>query len=521
VNAQFERGLAALNQGDNHRLLRYIRRGIEKESLRITPDGRLAQTPHPRGLGSALTHPRITTDYSEALLEFITPPNTELRETLTHLDDIHRFVYAHIDDELLWTSSMPCVLESDAGIPVAQYGSSNLGRMKTIYRIGLGHRYGRSMQTIAGIHYNFSLDDDFWAWFRDRLQSPLDLRDFKTEQYFALIRNFHRCSWLLVYLFGASPAVCKTFVAGRNHRLTPFTTGTLHAPYATSLRMGDLGYQSNAQHAIDISYNSLDDYVNALHRAITTPHPDYERIGIRRGEEWLQLSAGLLQIENEFYATVRPKRVTKSGEAPRHALKSRGVEYVEVRCIDLDPFDPTGISTTTARFIDAFLLYCLLTESPLTDREARERARANLRLVVNRGREPGLQLERRDGPMPLREWGLRMLEGIGALATLLDQSRRGSEYRDSVAIARERLDNPDHTPSARVLRNLRDRDISFFRFAMQQSEQHRDYFAAHPLHPLEHERYVRAARESLDAQQEIEQSDSMDFESWLRAYYDQ
>ena len=192
MNAQFEQRLAALDRGDNNRFLRYIRRGIEKESLRITPQGRLAQTPHPAALGSALTHASITTDYSEALLEFITGAGTELAETLDELDRIHRFVYPHIGDELLWTSSMPCVLEKDEDIPVARYGSSNVARMKTIYRIGLGHRYGRLMQTIAGLHYNFSLDDDFWEWLRAETASTLALKDFKTEQYFALIRNFHR-----------------------------------------------------------------------------------------------------------------------------------------------------------------------------------------------------------------------------------------------------------------------------------------------------------------------------------------
>ena len=283
MNAQFEQRLAALDRGDNSRLLRYIRRGIEKESLRITPQGRLAQTPHPAALGSALTHASITTDYSEALLEFITGAGTELEQTLDELDRIHRFVYPRIGDELLWTSSMPCVLEKDEDIPVARYGDSNVARMKTIYRIGLGHRYGRLMQTIAGLHYNFSLDDDFWEWLRGQTASTLALKDFKTEQYFALIRNFHRHAWLLVYLFGASPALCGTFVAGRAHGLQPLGAGTLHAPWGTSLRMGDLGYQSNAQRSIDIPYNSLGDYVGALQRAITEAHPEYQRIGVRDG----------------------------------------------------------------------------------------------------------------------------------------------------------------------------------------------------------------------------------------------
>ena len=114
-----------------------IQRGIEKESLRIDPDGKLAQTPHPHGLGAALTHSSITTDYSEALLEFITPVSTNIDEGLDTLDNIHRYVYSQLDDELLWAASMPCIMTGDEGIPVAEYGSSNVAKMKTVYRLGL------------------------------------------------------------------------------------------------------------------------------------------------------------------------------------------------------------------------------------------------------------------------------------------------------------------------------------------------------------------------------------------------
>jgi glutamate--cysteine ligase len=522
LNAQFEQRLAALDSAGSASLLRNIRRGIEKESLRITPQGRLAQTPHPEALGSALAHPSITTDYSEALLEFITGASTELAQTLDELDCIHRFVYPHIGEELLWTSSMPCVLERDEDIPVARYGSSNVARMKTVYRIGLGHRYGRLMQTIAGIHFNFSLDDAFWDWLRDETRSPLALQEFKTEQYFALIRNFHRHVWLPVYLFGASPALCGTFVAGRRHALEPLGSGTLHAPFGTSLRMGDLGYQSSAQRSIDIPYNSLEDYLGALTHAITEPHPDYVRIGVKSGDEWRQLSTSLLQIENEFYATIRPKRVTRSGESPRRALASRGVEYIEVRCLDLDPFEPIGIARATARFLDAFLLHCLLHQSPPSDAAARQLARENLLAVVNRGREPGLRLRHPDGSSEeMQHAGLRMLDEIAAIGALLDAARGSTEYRDSIALQRAKLERPELTPSARVLEDIRAGGNSFFRFAMAQSERHREHFLGRPLDAATAERFARIAGESLEAQRAIERADAVSFESYLAAWYAQ
>ena len=223
--------------------LKGIRRGIEKESLRSQGDGKLALTPHPAALGSALTHPHITTDFSESQLELITGVHGDLETCLAELREVHRFTYralADAGDEMMWASSMPCGLPSDENIPLGRYGTSNVGRAKSVYRMGLSHRYGRRMQTISGIHYNWSLPG------------------VGSEQYFALIRNFRRHAFLPLYLFGASPAVCESFVEGRPHQLQKIGDYTMHMPHGTSLRMGRLGYQSEAQASLSVSYNSLD-----------------------------------------------------------------------------------------------------------------------------------------------------------------------------------------------------------------------------------------------------------------------
>src|SRR5512138_1668202 len=314
--------------------LRSMRRGVEKESLRVLPTGALALTPHPAALGSALTHQRITTDYSESQLELITGPHRDAQGCLQELTQIHQFVYRALRDtgEMLWVGSMPCGLPTDETIPIGQYGTSNIGHAKSVYRMGLGHRYGRRMQTISGIHYNWSLPG------------------LGNDEYFALIRNFRRHSFVLLTLFGASPAVCSSFVAGREHELQPLSPQTLYLPHATSLRMGRLGYQSDAQARLSVSYNNLESYAASLQEALTQPYPAYEAIGVRNpGGEYNQLATTLLQIENEFYGTIRPKRLIKSGERPLHALRDRGVEYVEVRCMDLDPFEPLGIDAATTR----------------------------------------------------------------------------------------------------------------------------------------------------------------------------
>ena len=332
----FTERLQILALDENTPLLSNLQRGIEKESLRVDSNGKLAQTPHPVKLGSALTHPHITTDFSEALLEFITPVSTSIDESLQTLSNIHRYTYQSIDGELLWAASMPCILEGDDNIPVAQYGSSNVATMKTVYRNGLGNRYGRLMQTISGIHYNFSIPETLWDVLQQQDLDKRPRQDYITDSYFKLIRNFRRVSWLLIYLYGASPAVCKSFLRGRdNHLLQEFDQGSLYLPHGTALRMGDLGYQSSAQDNLNICYNSIDNYIDTLRQAITNIHPDYENIGVKIDDEYKQLSPALLQIENEFYSPIRPKRNADSGETPIDALNRGGIEYIEVRALDV------------------------------------------------------------------------------------------------------------------------------------------------------------------------------------------
>jgi glutamate--cysteine ligase len=227
-------------------MLRGIHRGIEKESLRVRPDGMLSDRPHPQGLGSALTHPHITTDFSESQPELITGVHRDIGACLQQLTEIHQIVYRNIGDEILWGASMPCGLPDDDSIPIGRYGVSNVGTAKTVYRQGLANRYGRRMQTISGIHYNFSLPEEAWPQLQRADGRSGPGQDYQTEVYFALIRNFRRHSWLLLYLFGASPAVCGSFVEDRLHGLEALKPGVMYLPYATSLRMGPLGYQSDA-----------------------------------------------------------------------------------------------------------------------------------------------------------------------------------------------------------------------------------------------------------------------------------
>lgn len=493
--------LEALGGIDTQRL-QGIRRGLEKESLRALPSGRVALTPHPKGLGSALTHPHITTDFSESQLELITGVHPTAQSCLDELDAVSRFTAQNLGDEMMWVSSMPCGLPADDEIPLGQYGTSNVGRSKTVYRRGLGYRYGRRMQTISGIHYNWSLPG------------------VSSAEYFALIRNFRRHAFLLMYLFGASPAVCSTFVAGRQHPLQQLSDHTLYLPHATSLRMGRLGYQSEAQASLAVSYNDLEGYGRTLEAALTQPYAAYEAIGMRSNNgEYRQLNTHLLQIENEFYGTIRPKRVIRSGERPLHALRERGVEYVEVRLMDLDPFETAGINTRTMQFLDVFLLHCLLTDSPCdTPAEIMALGR-NQHLVAERGREPGLQLERGDGHVALTDWGQELAAQMEPIARALDTALQTTAYAQAVAHAARLLKHPEETPSARVLQAVKEQHAgSFVGFARAQSQATKIELLSRPLTAQQLEAFEKQSQDSMVEQTRVEQADTMDFDTYLAQY---
>lgn len=503
-------------------MLRGLRRGIEKESLRVRADGSLADTPHPPALGSPLTHPHITTDFSEAQLELITGVHTDADACAEELTEIHQYVYRNIGEEMLWCSSMPCKLPADDAIPIGQYGRSNIGTAKTVYRIGLSHRYGRRMQTISGVHYNFSLPEAAWPLLQKTDGRGGSAREYQDGTYFSLIRNFRRHSWLLLYLFGASPAVCETFVAGRKHTLQRLSGGTLYLPAATSLRMGPLGYQSEAQAALSVSYNSLESYARSLYHALTEPYPRYAAIGIRNGDEYRQLSATLLQIENEFYGTIRAKRPVRPGERPLHALGERGVEYVEVRCLDLDPFCSIGITAATMRYLDVFLLHCALSESPADTPEEIAANNRNQHDVAEGGRDTGIQLLRRGERLSLLEWGGQLLGECAPIAEALDAACGGSAYRDAVATASAALRNPSLTPSARVLHEMGKRyPNSYLQFVLAQSRQYRADHLQLPFRADVEARFRRAADDSLAEQVETEAGDIVPFETFRQQYLSQ
>ncbi|MDD5276523.1 MAG: glutamate--cysteine ligase [Methylovulum sp.] len=520
----FNNALAKLQDSGHQQLLCGGLKGIEKESLRINKAGLIAQTDHPYGLGSALMHPFITTDYSEALIELITPPFADISDTLDYLHNIHLFVYQHLNEEMLLGASMPCGINGDESIRIAEYGTSNVGRMKHVYRHGLWHRYGRTMQAIAGIHFNYSVPEGLWPVLHCVANSPVSLEEFTAASYFGLVRNFQRIGWLILYLFGASPAICKSFFNSRPElraQFEEFDGHTLYHPYATSLRMSDIGYKSKNQAGLNIDYNSLGGYVSSLCKAITTPYPEYEKIGVVVDGQYQQLNANILQIENEFYSTIRPKQIAESCEKPTRALKRRGVRYIEMRSLDLDLFNPLGIDVDKARFIEALLLTCLLTDSPEISAQDHQTNNTNQLAVAHAGRKPQLELQKNGQSIRLQDWANDILASMRPICAVLDQDDMAKPYSTALQKQQALVDNPDLTASARMLANMRENSQPFASFALNKSAEHARYFSANKLDDAQTLQFTEMALQSHAKQREIENQPERPFDEFLNRYFSQ
>jgi glutamate--cysteine ligase len=521
LKLSFNDYVIAFSQDEHLSSLTGIGRGIEREGLRVLPEGRLSLQPHHENLGSALTHPYITTDYSETLLEFITPVSFDAETTIAQLQDIQKYTLSQIDGELLWPMSMPCFVDDEDAIPLANYGSSNVGLMKTAYRQGLKNRYGSMMQVISGIHFNFSFSQKFWQSMQKISENNAPMNDFISEKYFALLRNYKRYCWLIPYLYGSSPTICGSFLKNKATSL-PFkksASGYMYLEYATSLRMSDLGYTNSEQSSLQICYNDLDGYLDGVQSAINLPSEKFAKLGVKVDGKYQQLNSNVLQIENELYAPIRPKQVARSGEKPSEALKNRGVEYIEVRALDVNPFSDTGISIEQVYFLDIFITYCALADSPLFNGEQQKNCDVNMDEVVVRGRDPKLQLNDNGRDKSVKVWGNELFEEMQSVAELLDNAYGGVKYTQALANEQKKLIDPSLTPSAKLLDCVVNQDQSLTKMALQQAQDYRQQLLDRDYQVYSGLYFTEAAKKSHQEQKVIESSDQLDFDSFLSDYF--
>lgn len=508
---------------DPEQIIRTSLIGLEKESLRITADGSISQSRHPAALGSALTHSAITTDYSEALMELVTSPHDSIAGVLGELNDIHSWVYQNLGDELLWNTSMPCLLAGEESIPIAQYGPSNMGMMKTVYRRGLGHRYGKMMQVIAGVHFNYSFPQAFWDAHQALAGSNSDTINYRSTAYMSTMRNLQRVGWLIPYLFGASPAVCESFLVGQETSLQPFGHGTYYEPYATSLRLGDIGYQNKKEGklGVQISDDTLEEYIATLEQATSTPCPCYEDIGIQVDGEYRQLSINQMQIENEYYTSVRAKAAPGHMEKPVRTLQRKGIEYLELRSLDVDVFEPVGVSATQLHFLEPLMIYAALQDSSPISAAERANIDNNMSLVAHCGRDPELCLSLPNGQTTIREWASNIMNDMTAICAWLDQGQKDAPYTQALKAQQSKIYDASSIPSTQIIETLRSEQQSFFHFSVSKANETAEYFRDHPLTDEKAAQYQQSTEDSLAAQQAIDDAPQQPFDQFLAEYFAQ
>jgi len=498
-------------------------RGIERETLRVNEDGKLSQEGHPTAYGSALSHSSITTDFAESLLEFITPVANSVDQLFDYLNDIHHHVVLNLPSEqYLWPMSMPCYVQSQDNVTLAQYGTSNIGRMKTTYRQGLKNRYGSMMQIISGVHYNFSLPVAFWDTWPALHNSPLDGQAAQSAGYMGLIRNYLRYGWVIPYLFGASPAICKSFLQGKETKFAFQKTGkgTIYLPYATSLRLSDLGYTNSSQSGLNICYNSLDSYLGSVRKALSKKDAKFTAMGIIKDDEYIQLNDNVLQIENELYASIRAKRVQKNSETPSQALKARGIEYIEIRSLDVNPFCKLGITKEQAHFLDVFLTWCASIESPTLSQEEYKACADNFSAVVTGGRDPSLTLTISDQTHDVAGWGKWLNAQLFEVALLLDKNSDKNCYEDAMTHISPRFEHPEQTSSARILERLKDSQGDNGSLALTLSKQYKKELEEQEYTIWSDQIFAEQKQQSIEKQQKIESSDTLNFSDFLADYFE-
>lgn len=501
--------------------------GLEKESLRVDAQGSISQLDHPSVLGSALCHTAITTDFSESLLEMVTPPCASSAESLKYLTGIHQFVATRLPvGEMLWNTSMPCIVQGEHSIRIGEYGDAHSATMKHAYRRGLALRYGRMMQAIAGIHYNFSIPDSFWErWAELNSIQYNNIAALRTAGYFHMTRGWMRIAWVVPYLFGASPAVCETFLGDHAEEsdLDRLNTQTRYARYGTSLRMGNIGYRYREDSGVDLSvcHSSFAHYMNDLQGHVTTEHPEYAKQGVLdKWGKYQQLSANRLQIENEFYSSIRPKQIPEGNEMPLIAMRERGIRYLELRSLDINPFEPTGLAEDQLAFLEVLMVFTALMDPSPQDAQAIVRAKHNVETVAHRGREPGLTLETVEGSVALRDWGLQLIDALAPIAQWFDQQNGTESYTASVNTQRQRFESSDYTTSADVIDQVHSSG-SFSRFAMDQSARHHHALVDSEMDEALCETLMVGASESMLKQRQLEAETKGEFNDYLASRFEQ
>ena len=486
--------------------------GLEKESLRML-NSCLSKQSHQKAIGSSLCNRFITTDFSESQLELVTPAFKHKESLIDFLENLHHFVTMNINMEFLWPFSMPPFFASDAEIPIAKYGSSNIARFKELYREGLSNRYGRRMQAISGIHLNYSFSESIWKiplFFENKSNFKIP----RSDGYMKTLRNMMRLNWLVIYLFGASPIISRD----QSHQDDEFLTldeYTSYLPYATSLRMSDLGYQNSLRNTVNVSTDSLNQYLSDIREATTSESKEFS---IFEKKQFAQINPNFLQIDDEYYSTVRPKSNKNKYMRTTSNLKKFGIDYLELRSIDLNPYSSIGITQDAIMFIDILFIYCLFQPDIPIDSEEQMKIYKTESLVSKKGRMKNLFLYKNNEKILLSSWANEIFEEMMPIAEILDGPElEYSEYLKNLCL---RINEPETTPSASITNELIEKNMSFLDLAKDIGEKNRQSFLAKDkIKNSNWDEFERESLDSLDRQYKLEKTETSSLNDYLNKYF--
>ncbi|HAT4181976.1 bifunctional glutamate--cysteine ligase GshA/glutathione synthetase GshB [Clostridium perfringens] len=401
--------------------------GLEKENVRVTESGNLALTPHPKAFGDREKNAYIKTDFSESQLEMVTPVCNTLEEVYSFICNLNKVVSLEImkNGEFLWPQSNPPILPREEEIPIAKLSN----REDELYRENLSYKYGKKKQVISGIHYNFSFKEEFIKLLYKELKVEKDFREFKDDIYLRMARNFQKYHWLLIYLTGASPVFHESYIEEIKEEGEKLGEDSYYIKDDTSLRNSSYGYKNKKDYYV--SYNSIEEYASDIKNLVK----DKE-----------------IQSIKEYYNPIRLKSL--GSEDMLESLLHKGIDYLEVRLLDLDPLSIQGVSKETLYLVHLFMIYTLLKENKEITYKDQEEFFKNHDMVALKGRNEEAVIYENGVPVLLKDKGREILSEMDEIVEILFSNNE--EFKNVIKRALEKINNPHDTISEKLIKDIKE-----------------------------------------------------------------